>query len=156
MGLKDEKLPALFRELVIIVIVTFMFIFIVSGETYSISPSPVIFTNMNPGPDMSITITGQNFTPNGIAVLHSLNDSYTANVDANGNTSWTYTNGFIAPYQIYAVDMNTNVTSNTITVSPRLNDYTPSPTPTPFPASLFIILSICSGALIYMHKKKFE
>lgn len=153
-----------------------IFIMAVSGEGFSTSSSPTISTNPYTAPGMSITVSGQNFTPNGTAVLSSINNkSYTANVDKNGNASWTYTNVLIVPYPIYAIDGTTNRKSNTITIMPQLNDYTPtpthgtstspmfpsippdntlSPTPSPFPENLFVLLSICTATLIYILKKK--
>jgi hypothetical protein len=128
-----------------------------SPPNTSASHGPVISTDMHPGPGMNITVSGQNFTPNGTAILYSeYNESYTANVDKNGNTSWTYTNRAIAQYPIYAVDVATNTTSNTITVQAFLNDYPPTqtPTPSPFAGTLLILLSICTATLIRMHRKR--
>lgn len=130
------------------------------------SSSPSIWVNPNPvSVGQNVTISGQNFTPNGIAVL-SLNN-LTANVDENGNTSWSFTNGALAPYSIYALDGNsTGRKSNTITIYPilndqppiMLNDWTPTPTPTPapspFPSGLCVLLTVCVAALISMCKKR--
>jgi len=129
MGLKNRKLPE-FGVSLIIIAMAIIFIITVSGNGYCASLSPFISTDMHPGPGMNITVSGQNFTPNGTAILYSeYNESYTANVDKNGNTSWTFTNRAIAPYPIYAVDVATNTTSNTITVYAFLNDTPPTPSP---------------------------
>jgi hypothetical protein len=141
-------------SLIVCILFFSIFIIAVSGNGYCASPSPFISTDMHPGAGMNITVSGQNFTPNGTAILYSIGT--TANVDRNGNTSWTYTNGAIAPYPIYAVDIITNTTSNTITVLPMLNDYTPTPTPTPSPfaGTLLILLSICTATLICIGTKR--
>lgn len=154
MGIRDRRLSVLFCVSLAIMAIFFM---AVSEDGYCTSPPPTISANLGTAPGMSITVSGQNFTPNGTAILYN-NESYTANVDETGNTSWTYTNVFIAPYQIYAIDVTTNNKSNTLTIKPQLNDYPPtsgtSPTPSPFLESLFVLLSICTTTLIYILKKK--
>lgn len=107
------------------------FIIAVSGQGYCISPSPVIsaYPVMNVASGTSITVSGQNFTPNGIAVLYGtgIPENYTANVDQNGNISLLITQAMLTPYQIYVLDENsTSRKSNTITIYPLLNDAPPS------------------------------
>ena len=108
----------------------------VPGEGYCISPSPVIAADpvLNVATGTNITVLGQNFTPNGIAVLYGTGypESYTANVDKNGNITWLITQAMIAPYQIYALDENsTSKKSNVITIYPLLNDATNTPSSIP-------------------------
>jgi hypothetical protein len=155
MSLKDRKLSRLWG--VSLIVMAIAFVMAVTGEGYGTSSSPTISTDPGTAPGMSLTISGRNFTPNRTAVLYSINnESYIANVDKTGNTSWTYTNVFIVPYPIYALDVSTNNKSNTITIMPQLNDFTPTPppTPTPFPGNLFAVLSICIATLIYILKKR--
>lgn len=161
MGLKVGKLPR-FEATLIIATMVVMLIIVISGNGYSANPSPAISTDMHPGPGESITVSGQKFTPNGTAILYSVGaELSTANVDKNGNASWTYTNHWIGPYPIHAVDITTNTTSNTMTVFPVLNDNIPSPTssptPTPIPTPFPGIEGICMiglGIIISMHSRK--
>ncbi len=157
MGLKVGKLPR-FQAVLIIATMFVLFIVVLSGNVYSANPAPAISTDMHPGPGENITVSGQNFTPNGTAILYCLGTNVsTANADKNGNTSWAYTNGWISPYPVYAVDITTNVTSNTITVLPVLNDYTPTPTPTPVPTPFPGVEGICAiglGIIIFITFKK--
>ena len=141
----------------------------VNPDYYSTPPppssSPSIWVSPNPvSMGENLTISGQNFTPGGIAVLYRYpQDNFTASVDKNGNTSWTFTNEGIAPYSVYAMDGNsTGKKSNSITIYPILNDappsaLPPSPTPalapTPFPGSPLAVLSIVMAALICLCKK---
>lgn len=134
MGLfKNKKLiPLTGASFVIVILITLAFIIVVSDDVYCISPSPIISANPVNGVAVgtNITVSGQNFTPNGIAVLYCTMEKYTAKVDNNGNTSWSITQMMIAPYPIYALDENsTSRKSNTITIYPILNDaaYTPTP-----------------------------
>ena len=122
-------------SLFIFILMTMALIMAVPGKGYCISPSPVISADpvLNVATGTNITVSGQNFTPNGIAVLYSTGypESYTAKVDKNGNITWLITQARIVPYQIYALDENsTSRRSNAITIY-SLNDatYTPSSIP---------------------------
>ncbi len=108
----------------------------VTHDYYLIPPptssSPSIWVNPNPvSMGQNITVSGQSFMPNGIAVLYGdQQNNFTANVDKNGNTSWSFTNEGITPYPMYALDGNsTSRRSNTITIYPIFNDAPPLPSP---------------------------
>jgi hypothetical protein len=124
----DRRLIAVYGvTLAIIILVAIAFIVSVGGECECMSPSPVIsaYPVMNVASGTNITVSGQNFTPNGIAVLYGtgIPESYTANVDHNGNISFLITQAMLTPYQIYALDENSTIRkSNTITIYPLLND----------------------------------
>lgn len=135
-------------QLLTLIIIVLVFIIIVSGDSYCVSPSPVIsieqITNHNMA-STDVTLLGYDFTPNGTAVLYGIptfvkvsNMVITANVDENGNTSWTFKVEQMKQYNFYALDENSTYrSSNNITIGPFLNDATPpmepKPTPTPTP-----------------------
>lgn len=154
MGLKVRKLP-IFVAILIMASLIALFIIAVSGNGYTVNTSPFISTDMHPGRGENITVSGQNFTPNGTAILYITDTmGFTANVDKDGNTSWTYTNPMIAPYPVYAVDTTTNVTSNTLSVQAFLNDYPPTPTPILSPTPIEGICAIGFGVIISMYSRK--
>jgi hypothetical protein len=135
--LKNLKLITLTETSLIIILIAIAFIMVVSGKGYGISPSPVIsaYPVLNVAAGTNITVSGQNFTPNGIALLYVYSETYLANVDKNGNASWSYREFSITPYSIYALDGNsTDRKSNEITIYPLLNDATMAPTTSPTPA----------------------
>lgn len=131
-------------QLLTFILIVLVFI-IASGNGYCVSPSPVISIEQvqNHNLDGSdFTLLGYNFTPNGTAVLYGIpifNDSkmvITANVDENGNTSWTFEVEPLRQYNFYALDENAmNSSSNNITIIGPLNDATPPLEPTPTPTS---------------------
>ena len=127
-SLRDRKLIALYGITpAIIHLMAIAFIIAISGQAYCISPSPVIsaYPVMNVASGSNITVSGQNFTPNGIAVLYGtgIPESYTANTDQDGNITLLITQAMSTPYQIYALDENSmSRKSNTITIYPLLND----------------------------------
>jgi hypothetical protein len=108
----------------------------------------------------SITVWGRNFTPNGMAVLYvmwngpNLSTNYSANVDINGNTSWSFNVG-MGQFTIYALDGNlTSRESNTLTVIGLLDDATPSPGFL-FNTAILMLTAACSILIIRdRHKKK--
>lgn len=154
MSLKDGKPRESSAVLLTVVMLAVAFIIVVSGEAYGNSNVPIISTYPYTSRGLNVTVTGQNFTPDGTAILYGSNYTFsTATVDKTGNVSWTYTNPMIAPYPIQAVDMITNTTSNTITVLSSLNDWKPTPTPTPFPAGLWVLLTVYVAAMINIGKK---
>lgn len=165
-------------QLLTFILIVLVFISIVSGDSYSVSPSPVIsighVTNHNMA-SSDFTLLGYNFTPYGLAVLYGIprfNDSkmvITASVDENGNTSWTFTVGPLREYNFYALDENaTNRSSNNITIIGPLNDATPplepsptltptsTPTPKPTPGlslDVTLIAFIVTGIILTTHGK---
>jgi hypothetical protein len=106
--------------------------------------------------NQSVTVSGQNFTPNRMAVLYVVwtgynsSQNYSARVDTNGNTSWSF-NVRIGEYSIYALDGNsTSKKSNTLTISASLNGATPSPG---FAADVMIIALIATAAALIIEER---
>ncbi len=143
--LNDRNLIAMIGvSSVIIFLIATAFIMAVSVDGYCITPSPVISTNSVYISEFeNVTVFGQSFTPDGTAILYGAPENHTANVDKNGNTSWTYYQTPAGPYTIYALDGNfPGRKSNIITLVPTLHDatlqpsYEPTatlaPTPAPF------------------------
>lgn len=161
-------------QLLTLIIMVLVFIILVSGDSYCVSPSPVIsieqITNHNMA-STDVTLLGSNFTPNGTAVLYGIptffkvsNMVITANVDENGNASWTFEVEQMKGYTFYALDENSTYrSSNNLTIGPFLNDATPpmepkptsttTPTPTPKPtpslsSDVTLIAFIVTGIIL--------
>jgi hypothetical protein len=150
--LKDRTFIVLLgASLVLILLMVISFITAVSVDGYCISPSPIISTDYNYTlVGQNITVYGQNFTPNGTAVLYGLPEGYTSNVDKNGNTFWSFTPNMTTTFAIYALDGNsTNRRSNTITLIalPVVSDMPTPPSPA-FPMDVTFIALISTGALL--------
>jgi hypothetical protein len=76
--------------------------------------------------------------------------NYSADVDANGNTSWTFSFG-LATYTIYALDGNSiRGKSNIIAISANLNDRPPSPG---FPMDITVIAMVFAGAMLMIRER---
>jgi hypothetical protein len=154
--LKDRTLILMIgASSVIIFLMAIAFVMVVSVDGYGISPSPVISVSPNPAfYGQTITVWGQNFTPNKKAFLYqiigdmngnnsgSVKTDYTSNVDTNGNTTWIINE--IIPYPgmtinattIYAQDSSiVGNRSNTITLTliadPCITPIPTLPNPTP-------------------------
>lgn len=136
--LNYKELIVVFGVSLVIIILLSAFIMVVSRGDIVLITAPVISTNSVYVSELqNVTVFGQCFTPNGTAVLYGAPENHTANVDENGNTSWTYYQTPASSYTIYAIDGNSQSRkSNTITLVPTLHDATlqPSsePTATPF------------------------
>lgn len=148
--LKDRARIVIYRITLIFILIALAFILTISGEGYCISPSPIISLQQISG--QNITIYGQNFTPNGTAVLYGLPNVYTSNVDGSGNISWSFSKSIDSSYLIYALDGNlTSRKSNAISLGnyPCGTPHAPLPPTSPaFPMGAAIIIFIAIGAIL--------